>query len=242
MKKTYPFITKEGVLLEKRTWPYMSTAYHLKDRLPQPDHIMICYFVGTGANFISRILSCSASFYGEQHFEIIGKKIENFKENEIEDDTWLKLLKGFYHPIFNGAHARFFNFDEWLNFPKVMYIDFDTNNEFEVDWLLKRRNYLHGSSLQSDVLCDASIRYEKELIKYLKSNKKEFYTFPHSAILDGKKFVKEINRCCDYYNFKKINNEKIIIEWKRWMKSNLKLAKKYPDIPYHETNGPYDDL
>ena len=242
MKKTYPFVTKEGVVLEKRTWPYMSTAYHLKDRLPQPEHIMICYFVGTGANFISRVLSCSESLYGEKHFDVIGGKFKNLKKEEIDGDTWFKISKGSYHPIFNGAHARFFNFDDWLNFPKVMYIDFDTDNDLEVDWLLKRRNYLTNSSIQRDVLCDVSIRYEKELIKYLKQNKKDFYTFPHISLLNGNTFAKEINKCCGYYNFEKINEEKIIAEWKRWMKANLKLVKEHDDIPYHETNGPYDDF
>jgi hypothetical protein len=219
------------------TWPFMSTEFHLgQHRIPQKNQIMICYFPGCGVQFLSSILSCSESLFGKTHFDFLENK---YKTKNI-DTEWQNILRNNFNPIFNCVQGRYFTFNDWLSFDRIIYINYEPKNKVETDWLLFRRNFVDAPSMRNDTIMDVTIRYDKELYSFLKRNNKEFYEFPHLSIATGKNFEFEINKCLKYFGFTEIDNTISKKLWKTWFNLNLNKGKIAPHIPYHVDNGTYD--
>jgi hypothetical protein len=220
------------------TWPFIPIENLLSaNRIPQEDSLLIAYFPMTGGHLLANILSCNDEYFGQDFFNNLDE-IYSAEAPDVPNFRWRKAYEGKFHRKITAAHPRFFSFDEWLNFEKIIYIDWDLSNEKETKWLLFRRNFVESSG--SDVnIVDVQIKYEKELIRFLDERNKQYFKFPHSAFLNGNKFATEVNNSLKFFQLNPLNEERIYNIWKKWWKANTKMGAKSSPISFIE---PEEDI
>jgi hypothetical protein len=215
------------------TWPFTPIENLLSvQRIPHKDSLLIAYFPMTGGHLLANILSCSEKYFGPDFFNKLDE-IYSAEAPNIPKFAWRKAYEGKFHKNITAAHPRFFSFNEWLNFEKLIYIDWDLSNEKETKWLLFRRNFVESSG-SDDNMVDAQIKYEKELIRFLDEKNKNYFKFPHSAFLNGNKFTIEINKSLEFFNLNPLNKDRIYNVWKNWWKANHKMGAKSNQVGFNE--------
>jgi len=203
---TFPFISEE-ILFDEGP-------------VPTPENIIILYYPNASGNFLARVLSCSNNLYGEDYADFIKN---NYSTLENKNKIWEKSYEGSYHPLFSTVHPRFYNFDEFLKFPKIVHINYTLSDQ-ETS-LIKFRRKFTKTSATCPYLADLQIRYEIELMKFFKNINKEIYSFPFSAFLNAKIFAQEVNKLLLHLDLEIIKENIIVDLYNFWWKLNIRLYK-----------------
>jgi hypothetical protein len=212
------------------TWPFLpENLIYVGDKPPSPEQIIILYFPNSGANFLANVLSCSPSLYGD---DFVNYVIEMYSDGYDPTASHWNRYEGKYHPIFHTGHPRFYSFDFILNHPKLIYLNYSFSNK-ENKWLLFRRNYCKGTSL-NDNLIDLQAKYEVEMLRYINDKNKDYHKIPLLSFLKPKQFALEVNNTLRYLNFDEIEETTIIKMHNVWKKLNMKQSGKVTPIPYHQ--------
>jgi hypothetical protein len=195
-------------------WPFVPLE-NQHNKVLDSNPAIILYYPLTGGEFLAKILSCSRSLYGDEY-------IEYLKSYYVpKGSDWLDTYEDGHHPKLFPSHARYFTFNEWLQFDKIVYINYELT-ERETKWLLYRKNFI-VNSVSNDLLADLQIKYEKELISFL-DNKKTYYNFRLTAFLNQQDFVTNINNCLQFLEYETINKNDIAALYKTYMQLNFKIG------------------
>jgi hypothetical protein len=199
------------------TWPLLSHQLQHNKKIAD-DPIVILYFPLAGGEFLAKILSCCAELYGESYFDFL-KNYYSYKESD-----WLSTYEDDHHEKLFPAHARYFTFNEWLNFDKIIYINYNLSQQ-ETDWLLFRKSFIYNT-VYINQFADLQIKYEKEVLNFFHDNNKSYFDFPLTCFLNENDFINKVNECLSYLNLTKLDKNKVLQIYKMYMKLNI---KKYQD-------------
>jgi len=198
-------------------WPLLPKHDFCNKKINHDD-LIILYFPTAGGQFLANVLSCSEDYYGQYYYE----NLKSVYNNEIKD--WISECENLHHELILPLHPRFYTFNKWLSFSKIIYIKF-VQTDTQIKWLRVRNKFINNS-IKSVEFADLQLKYEYELIDFFKINNKKYYEFSLDCFFNGKHFLNEVKNCCNYYSIKIIDDEIVYNLWKIWMKLNLRLGKE----------------
>jgi hypothetical protein len=212
-------------------WPYLTQEQILTDvSIPTDDNILVLFYPLTGGSFLPTVLSCHPSYYGKQFLEEMIEKYNTlWVLDEDHRNQWYKKLEFLNHPLFQKTHARFFNFDFYLNHKnKMIYIDYNFSKKEEnfVKFRLAAHHETTSLAKVEGAYADLQMKYEKELIKYLDSKNKNYHKIPFVSFLNAKEFALEINKILDYLELSHMDVDDIERLQKAWFDCVIKYGKQ----------------
>jgi hypothetical protein len=197
-------------------WPY-STPPYIVGKTVNFDEIALLYFPLAGGQFISNVLSCCDQLFGENYFSYLNTLYT------ANPHDWCSAYENVHHEKIIPAHARYFNFSEWIKFEKIIYLNYSITEE-ETKWLLFRKKFI-THPVHENKFADISIKLEKELVNHFVLQNKEYFNFPLHCVLNENKFTDKINETTDFLNFTRLNNKNLREIYKIYMKLNILRSK-----------------
>jgi hypothetical protein len=197
-------------------WPYFPHELQHHKILAE-NAITILYYPLTGGEFLANVLSCCNEFNGERFFDVL-EDYYTFKPGR-----WVYTYENNHHPKIFPAHARYYTFSEWLQVDKLIHINYNLSKQ-ETDYLLFRKSFIKNTTCDYK-FSDLQIKYELELINFLKLNNKQYFDFPLVSFFKEKTFIEKVNECVIYFNFSALDQIKLARLYQTYKKLNYEKFK-----------------
>jgi len=137
------------------------------------------------------------------------------REMDFDIDKNIEFLKGHHFP-----------FKDFMHYDNMVFISCNTEKEKEL--AESRVAHVKHGIMNNPYLIDIRLKYLRELLSYLKNNKKDLFEIPYGDIWDTKKFPETMSKCLKWLGLTS-DKEKIKFAQKHWLKSNIIKKAKLTD-------------
>jgi len=188
--------------------------------------IEIHYVASCAGNFISNILSTSASCMGDEFIQTLDKTYtkatkSTWKENYDREKKWSKFDMEERIQTICGT-MPFQHYKDIAEKKNIILITVESAQSDRLLWW--RASYIENSFTLSPKL---RLQYHHELGNYLLANNIRHYRFEFENIFKKSSLVKVINDITDFCSLEPVKESTIEYLQKKWFQTNIEFAKTH---------------